>query len=244
MKGEQERAISPWFVDAFQDRYLALYAHRDSREAERLTSTLDRAGHLRGQVLDLCCGGGRLLAALPAGAIGLDLSLPLLRAARVTDAKQSLVRADMRRLPLGAQRFDLAISFFTSFGYFDSPEDDGAVLTEVRRVLRPEGRLVLDFLNADELRRTLEPETSRRVGDLEVRESRWIDESGPFVRKRVTIGADVWEERVRLYTASELHRQLEAHGLRVVETWGDYEGCPFDPAQSPRVISIAIKEGA
>jgi len=244
MKGEQPRAANDWFVDAFQDRYLALYAHRDAREAERLTTALARAGHLRGRVLDLCCGGGRLLSLLPADAIGIDLSLPLLRAARPTTAPRGLVRSDMRHLPLGDHRFDLAISFFTSFGYFDSPADDGAVVQEIRRVLRPGGRFVLDFLNAHQLRETLEPESSRRVGEIEVRESRWIDEGGPFVRKRVSIGADQWEERVRLYDPHELGDLLEAHGLRVVETWGDYEGTPFAADRSPRVISIATKEEA
>lgn len=77
----------PWYVEGFGEHYLELYAHRNEREAELAMALLARVTPpLTGQrVLDLGCGGGRHLAALGrrgARALGLDLSWPLLDAAR------------------------------------------------------------------------------------------------------------------------------------------------------------------
>jgi SAM-dependent methyltransferase len=63
--------------------------------------------------------------------------------------------------------FDAALSWFTSFGYFD---DDGnrRVLSEYRRVLRPGGRLLIEMHNRDQFVRHFTPAPfshSVQVGD-------------------------------------------------------------------------------
>ncbi len=87
-----------------------------------------------GRVLDLGCGDGRFLTP---GAIGLDLDLERLRAAR---AKSPLVvRADAHALPFGDEVFDtvLANRMLNAAGRVDG------VLREIARVLQPDGRLVV-----------------------------------------------------------------------------------------------------
>jgi ubiquinone/menaquinone biosynthesis C-methylase UbiE len=49
----------------------------------------------------------------------------------------------MRSLPWPEHRFERAISWFTSFGYFDDI-DNQKVLSEAQRVLRPGGRLLIE----------------------------------------------------------------------------------------------------
>jgi demethylmenaquinone methyltransferase/2-methoxy-6-polyprenyl-1,4-benzoquinol methylase len=95
----------------------------------------------RGIALDLACGTGDLGRELlrqgrAARAFGCDFSLPMLRAGR---GGLPLAAGDALRLPFGDAAFDLAAAAFgwRNFG------DPAAALGELRRVLRPGGRLLL-----------------------------------------------------------------------------------------------------
>ncbi|MFQ5529476.1 MAG: class I SAM-dependent methyltransferase, partial [Gemmatimonadota bacterium] len=130
-----------WFRDWFGEEYLALYPHRDEAEAARAVRLfLDSVPPRDGPVLDLACGAGRHARELVAAGvrvIGLDLSAVLLREARKVDAGLLLVRGDMRRLPFAEFSFGGLTSFFTSFGYLSTVEEDRAVITQIRRTLAP-----------------------------------------------------------------------------------------------------------
>ncbi|MCA9728879.1 MAG: class I SAM-dependent methyltransferase, partial [Candidatus Eisenbacteria bacterium] len=233
------------FDRAFDSLYADLYAHRDDGEARQLVRTLAERFPLVGPVLDIACGTGRLLAPLSgafAGAVGIDRSPALLRRAREREGGHALVRGDMRELPFAAGAFGAAVSLFTSFGYFDREAEDRAVLAEAARVLTRHGRFVLDYLNPGPTVAHLIPRSSRIVGDREVEERRWLDESGPFLRKEVRVAGDppvVYQERVRLYEPDRLVAQLSACGLEVRDRWGGYQGQEYAAEQSARLILLA-----
>ena len=240
-------APEEWFRDWFGEAYLSLYPHRNEVEAEAAVELLrERLSPRDGdRILDLACGAGRhlpFLRALGVWTAGLDLSWPLLREASSTGS--ALVRGDMRRLPFGDGAFDHVASFFTSFGYFAAREEDEAVAAEIRRVLRPGGGFLLDYLNAPHVRRTLVPEDERVVDGRRVRQRRWVEEG--TVVKRIEIGPDgeqteVHHERVRLYDPEELTMLLERRGLETRRRFGDYDGRPHDPA-APRLILVGRAE--
>ncbi|MBK8230521.1 MAG: class I SAM-dependent methyltransferase [Candidatus Eisenbacteria bacterium] len=241
---EASAGPTPWYADAFDDLYLRLYAHRDLGEVEALRETLRSRLGLHPPVFDLCCGGGRFLSVAGPQSYGLDLSLPLLAAARRVAPAAPLVRGDMRALPWRDSTFGTLVMLFTCFGYFDTPAEDEAVIREVARVTRPGGVYVLDFLNAERVRRTLVPEGERVIDRQVVRERRWIDEQGPFVRKRIEIGAPanrIYEERVRLYRHDQLQALLERNGFAVSGIWGEYDGRPFVAAESSRAIILGTR---
>ena len=104
-------------------------------------------GELAGRsVLEVGCGSApcaRWLAAQGAQVVGLDLSAEMLRhavrAARDTGISVPLVQADAARLPFADGSFDLACS---AFGAVPFVADSAAVMREVARVLRPDGRWV------------------------------------------------------------------------------------------------------
>jgi SAM-dependent methyltransferase len=239
---------APWYRRWFGEEYLHLYPHRDQDEADAAVSLLLREVPLEegGSVLDLACGGGRHLKALldrGIPATGLDLSLPLLRRAKALAGEVLLTRGDMRELPFASGAFSAVTSFFTSFGYFDDEADDLSVLAEIRRVLRPGGHVLLDFLNADRVRRELAPRDERWVEGRKVIQERELLEGGRVVEKSIRIGGEgdeprVFRERVRLYTAGELERLLTACDLEPILRLGSYAGGPHSP-QSPRVILLA-----
>ena len=208
------------------------------------------------RVLDLGCGDGRYARALAARGCrvtGVDVSDTLLAEARRRSpglpGAPTYVRADMRALPFGPQ-FDAVVSLFTSFGYFDDPDDDARVLGEVARVLVPGGRFLLDFLHAPVVRATLVPSSVEERRGVRLRITRRIDDAapgGPCVRKTIRLetvaGGDpvgVIEERVRLHTPAALDAMLAAAGLEPLGApAADLLGAPFDPATSPRFVRVA-----
>lgn len=247
----------PWYVEAFGPLYLRVYPHRDDAEAEAHAPLLCRLLEVVApdRVLDVGCGAGRYARALARRGLrvtGLDLSPTLLAEARQrspgTPGTPDYVHGDSRNLPFHRQ-FEAAISMFTSFGYFEDPEDDLRFLRGVRRALVPGGRLVLDYLNQAHVRANLVPQTEAQTGSLRLHMNRRIEESspsGPCVLKHVCAvdartGAlsSEYEESVRLYTAEELDALLDEAGLEPVgERLGDLEGTPFDSA-SPRLVRVA-----
>jgi trans-aconitate methyltransferase len=70
-----------------------------------------------------------------------------------------LVQADMREFRRPAA-YDLAVSLFTSFGYFDALEDDLRVLRNLRASLTPSGVLVMDMVGKEWLARHFQPTRS------------------------------------------------------------------------------------
>jgi SAM-dependent methyltransferase len=193
-------------------------------------------------VLDLACGAGRHAAELEqAGArvVGLDLSPAMLHRAR-SRTQAHLVRGDMRRLPFRPGSFEVAVNLFTSFGYFRDDGEHGLVVRQVAEALAPGGRFMLDYLNAEQVRRALRRDTEE-IAELPtaVLIRRRFSEEGRYVVKEIEMRDEgrSFQERVRLFTAAELTTLLEVNGFRVVDRFGDYDGQPFN-AQSPRAILL------
>ena len=237
--------MTEWFEQWFGEEYHVLYPHRDDADAQRAVALISRVapwspGEL---VLDLACGAGRHAAELErAGArvVGLDLSpAMLLRAQRRVRAP--LARGDMRALPFRPETFGLVVNLFTSFGYFRSDKEHGAVMRQVAEVLAPGGRFVIDYLNAEQVRRTLRRDSEQiQHGDAAARVKRRFSEEGLYVVKEIELRAEnrSFQERVRLFSSAELEGLLTASGLEVVGRYGDYDGGP-PGVDTPRTILVA-----
>ena len=94
------------------------------------------------RVLDVCCGTGDLaLAASRAGGrvTGLDFSAPMLERARGKSSEIEWIEGDALALPFADESFD-AVTI--GFGLRNLPNVERG-LTELRRVLRPGGRLAI-----------------------------------------------------------------------------------------------------
>jgi len=237
--------MEEWFKDWFDEDYSALYAHRDDDEAElAVRVALQIAPALsHGPVLDLACGMGRHLMPMHTHnplTFGLDLSAHLLSEAPL-DLRPWLLRGDMRRLPIKAGTLSGITLWFTPFGYF-SEDANRALLRHLSTLLRPGGVLLLDYLNATHLARSLVKEDVLERGGLRVHSHRAIE--GQRIVKRMTLtrldsGAsrEVLES-VRLYTPEELRRLAADTGLEIITERGGYDGASFDPEDSPRWIGF------
>jgi len=236
--------MTEWFEQWFGEEYHALYPHRDDEDARRAVALIRNVVTWGSgdRVLDLACGPGRHAAELArwgGQVVGFDLSRAMLRRARER-SRAALVRGDMRALPFRDGSFALAVNLFTSFGYFLDDGEHRLVVRQVAAALAPGGHFVLDYLNAEQVRRTLKGIEQAKDRDVLVR--RRIDSANRFVIKEIELRDEGrrFEERVRLYGADELAALLTDAGLPVVARFGDYDGAAAGH-DAPRVILVGVR---
>ena len=144
--------------------------------------------------------------------------------------------------------FGAVVNFFTSFGYFDEPADDVRVLSEVARLLAPGGAFLSDVFNATRVLSTLVSREEKTVAGERVAIRRSSDPATRRLEKEITMGtgpgARTFRERVRVYLREELESLHRDARLTVTAAWGDFDGSPFDPRRSPRLILLAVAGGA
>jgi len=187
------------------------------------------------RILDLCCGQGRHSLELARRGFrevtGLDRSRYLVRLARRRAAKSGFSVAfhegDARKFRLANGTFDSVFLMGNSFGYFDSQDDDRAVLKRVQQALRAGGRIALDLTDGEWIRENFE----RRSWE-------WID-NVHFVCRERSLSADgerlVTREVVthsergviadqfyaeRLYSSATITALLEREGFLIARMHG------------------------
>jgi SAM-dependent methyltransferase len=213
-----------------------LYAHRDAGEAANLVDLL--IGRLQltagATVLDLGCGTGRhstYLASRGFRVMGLDLAAESIRQAKKSEGPNLWFRRQDMRLPFGHAAFDYVLNLFTSFGYFEEPENHLTVVHNIARSLKSDGRLILDYLNAVHAETHLTPEDVIERGGHTYRISRWADTDHIFkrivVEDRNTASLE-YVERVAKLTVEDFRFMFALYGMRIDEMYGDYRLTPFD----------------
>lgn len=239
-----------WFEDFFGSDYLIRYLHP---ETEAQVEAIDKILHVRkaGRILDVACGAGRHsigLAKRGYRVTGYDLSTALLaearKAARVAGVKPTFVHGDMRRLGY-TSAFDAAISMFTSFGYFDRPEDDRQVLRGIVRALRPRGKFLMELFNREGLVSTLPNQSwqARDDGSVVLEDASFDLLRGRFETRQILIdrkGTRDFTASVRAYTLAELKEMLDSTGLFVHRVLGGLDLSPYS-ARSRRMVLYAVK---
>lgn len=158
------------FYDELADDYHLIYADWDA-SVHRQGQVLDvLVGQDRAAVLDCSCGiGTQAIGLVLRGhrVTGTDLSpRAAARAAREAARRGVDVRtaaADMRRLPFADGQFDAVVCADNSLPHLLTEQDVTAALTEMRRVLRPGGRLLISTRPYDELLRDRPTSTPPQV---------------------------------------------------------------------------------
>lgn len=242
--------MEAWFEKSFGHDYLIVYKHRDVQGAyEEVRKMVDWLDLPKGaQILDLCCGTGRhslALADFGYNVTGVDLSEVLLEQAVQSDEEKRVrwIRGDMRNVPVEGP-YDAIVNLFTSFGYFDTEDENVQVLREIRRVLKPGGVFIIDFLNPAYVERHLVPSSEREIDGVRIRERRSI-ESGCVV-KHIEIsdlkGSDktsrTYMEKVRLFRPEQFQEMMNRAGLVIDAMYGGYDQSDYDEHTSVRQIYV------
>jgi D-alanine-D-alanine ligase len=198
---------SEWWRTLFNSLYLETDGDivENDRNTEQEVDLLVRSAGLQrnDRLLDLCCGQGRHSLELARRGFqyvtGLDRSRYLIRLARKRARQRNLQASfhegDARRFRLGDGEFHCVCILGNSFGYFDRPEDDLAVLEAVKRALASGGVLIMDLMDGEWMR-----------SHFEARSWEWVDQNHFVCRER-----GLAEDRDRL-----ISREVVVHAERGV----------------------------
>lgn len=231
-----------WFEDEALWTAFAPVMFEERRWAEApaiVDAALKLSGTVEGAaVLDAACGPGRHaieFARRGCAVTGVDLCAPFLEAGRESAEDEGLaldwVRADLRSFKRPGA-FDLAVNLFTSFGYCDSPEEDLAILRNLRASLKPGGAFIVELVGKETaVRDYVESEWYERDGMTVLADYAVI---GPWAGLRnhwvLYRGSERFERSFvqRLYAGTELQALLLAAGFESAQIFGDLEGSPYD----------------
>jgi len=205
-----------------------------------------------GRVLDLCCGVGRHsleLARRGFRVTGVDRTASYLQEARSRAAEEGLevefVQEDMRAF-VRPGAFDAVINCFTSFGYFESDEDELRVLADAHLSLRPSGVLLMEMMGKEILARVFSERGWREEDGMLILEDRKLAPDWSTIHNRWIIIREGERREVRLtvrqYSAAELCSLLREAGFYKVDVYGDLRGAPYD-MQAKRLVVVAHKGG-
>jgi SAM-dependent methyltransferase len=243
-----------WFED--ETYWTATYPFMFSQDrftiaAESVPKILALSGCRDGRLLDLCCGPGRHsvpLAKIGFKVTGVDRSRFLLDKARQyalnEGAEIEWLESDMRTF-VRPDTFNLALSMFSSFGYFEDMEENRRVLRNVHESLTTNGVFLMDLFGKETLARQYQPTHSEvlRNGDLlvqriEISDS-WTKTNSEWI---ITTEEKIQRFRLRLwcFSGQELKDLLSNAGFSQVSLYGDLEGTEYGP-QAARLVAVARK---
>jgi ubiquinone/menaquinone biosynthesis C-methylase UbiE len=235
----------------FSDFYLRAFGDDEGQAQEALAAARLAGCPEGGDLLDVPCGFGRHAVPLARAGyrvVGVDRSQTLLAEARRRTGDEGwpeLVQADYRELPFADESFDAALNLFSSLGYLGDDEDVD-VLGQIRRVLRPGARLVIETMHRDLAVRRFAQSNWRLLGEGRLLlEHRTFDGAAGVAQTTQTLIEKTGERdsrsfSVRLYTATELVAMLARAGFEEAKCYGDFAGTAFD--MDTRLVILARRE--
>ncbi|MGD9498335.1 MAG: methyltransferase domain-containing protein [Armatimonadota bacterium] len=195
---------------------------------------LRRVEHQPREVLDLCCGTGRVgseMARRGYEVVGADLAERMVRQCAHRDPPLPAAVMDATQLGLRAESFDLVVSLYDSLNYIIDPKGLRACFGGVAQALRPGGLFIFDLNTPRALRVGLFTQTN--AGTREPLQYRWQsywDEARKLCRVEMHFrwrgtGAPVEFSEThyeRAYEDTEVREMLAAAGMETLHVWDAY----------------------
>jgi len=212
---------------------------------------LDLVGGPVRSALDLCCGPGRHALALARSGLqvtAVDRTPFYLDMAKEKALEEGLkiewVREDMRDFAR-PEAFDLIISMFTSFGFFDTEEDDLKVLDNIYKSLRRDGVLVMDVAGKEWVAEHFEETSTDELpdGSILFQRHRIVKGWSRIRNEWILVKGDkakTFEFEHTIYSGRELSDRLSRAGFREVRLMGDLEGNEYGVG-TRRLVANAVK---
>jgi len=264
-----------WWRTFFTSEIGKLLFSMPAEQSRREVRTVIEATRLKkgARVLDLCCGIGRHSVEFGKQGMdvtGLDYSSHYVATAQSAVKKHGLgdrvriVRGDMRSLThyFKPAEFDVVVLLFNSFGYFRDRRDDHKVLSQISKILKPGGSLVIEtnnvFTAPENVRSQLPPKfvngRARGFGREPVKNFFVIDKSiFDRARRQTYFGWTIIDVRKRpakikriswrqnIYSHAEFKNLLEPLGMQITEVWESLAGGTFDADKSWHQTFVAVK---
>lgn len=241
----QDRNTENWFSSWFDTPYYhILYKDRNYREAQVFMDNLTHYLNLpeKAKVLDLACGKGRhsiYLNQLGYNVLGADLSENSIAEANKNSNESLHFKVHDMREPF-EEKFDAIFNLFTSFGYFESDNDNLTTLKAIKESLSEYGFAVIDFMNVNQVIETLVPEEVKTVDEIDFHIKRYVEEGHIF--KEIDFEDQGrkyhFTEKVKALTLKDFQDLMDEAGIFLLDIFGDYKLKKFHKTESERLIMI------
>ncbi len=238
-----------WFVSWFDSKYYhILYSDRTDYEAHNFIYQLKNHLSLdsKEKVLDLGCGRGRhskTLSEFFKTLDGIDISKENIDFATSNKSKnQNFYLSDMRNFKM-SNSYGYIFNLFTSFGYFDDLSDNVKVLENCNHHLKKNGLLIIDFLNANKIKKTIKNiQEIKTINNIIFEIDKYILNNYIFKKIKIIDGDSVlnFVEKVQLFELDDFIKMLEKTGFTEISAFGDYKMNPYR-SNSNRLILCAKK---
>jgi len=241
----QERNTENWFTSWFDTPYYhILYKDRNYREAQIFMDNLTHYLNLpeKAKVLDLACGKGRhsiYLNQLGFDVLGADLSENSIAEASKNSNETLHFKVHDMREPF-EEKFDAIFNLFTSFGYFESDDDNLTTLKAIKESLSEYGFAVIDFMNVANVVENLVPEEVKTVDNIDFHIKRYLEDGHIF--KQIDFEDQGrkyhFTEKVKALTLKDFQDLMDEAGIYLLDIFGDYKLKKFHKTESERLIMI------
>jgi 2-polyprenyl-3-methyl-5-hydroxy-6-metoxy-1,4-benzoquinol methylase len=261
--------MADWTKDLFirhADLFLKLMEERWSRTEELvngMVKILNSYGIASGNLLDLCCGNGRVsihMAKKGFKATGVDMSKAFVEDAtrKAKEHKVSkmvtFLEGDVRNLKevVGktSKPFDVVVNVWTAIGY-SSPRNDLKIFKQARELCREGAVLFIgETMHSDFLAVRFSPTSYMELGDILLLENRTYDQttmqmktSWAFYKKRREDleFIDRIELTLHIYSVSELSSLLRKAGWEPTAFYGSFVTMqPFNAFSSLNMVAKAV----
>lgn len=234
-----------WFETWFDSPYYhILYKDRNDTEAQLFMDNLTHYLNLpeEATILDLACGKGRhsiYLNQLGYNVTGVDLSEnSITEASKSSNEKLHFQVHDMREQM--NKKYDAVFNLFTSFGYFDSEDDNLKTLLAIRESLTEYGFGVIDFLNADYVIQNLVATETKTVDGIDFHIKRYVENGHIFKEIAFEAKGEKYEftEKVQALRLADFEAMMEKAQIYLLDIFGDYKLRKFYKNDSERLIMI------
>lgn len=234
-----------WYASWFDTPYYhILYKDRDYTEAQHFMDNLTQYLNLpeNAKILDLACGKGRhsiYLNSLGYDVTGADLSENSIQeASKFANETLHFKVHDMRETC--EEKYDAIFNLFTSFGYFESDDDNLTTLKAIHNSLDETGFACIDFMNVDYVIENLVPEEVKTVDGIDFHIKRYVKDNHIF--KEIDFEADGekhhYTEKVQALRLEDFEKMMEEAGIYLLDVFGNYKLQKFFKSQSERLIMI------
>ncbi len=203
-------------------------------------------------LLDIPCGTGRHSKFFSLAGIevtGVDINPTCLAWAKrhTRGRKIQFQKGNMGDLSKFRGKFDALANLFTSFGYFETEDENDQVMREFVSTLKPGGRLALSLINKDWLLKVFQPASQVKLGKETIIEAR------EYYRQTSTVTAhwfhlnknhtkaDVYYNRVRVYSKEDMVELMKQCGLKRIKVFGSYSGDKFSRYKSSHPVYVGWK---
>lgn len=236
-----ENWFSTWFDSPY---YHILYKNRNEEEAQVFMDNITHYLNMpeNGTILDLACGKGRhsiYLNKLGYKVTGVDLSENSIAIANESSNESLRFKTHDMREPMN-ETYDAVFNLFTSFGYFDTYEDNIKTLKAIKDSINEYGFGVIDFFNSDFIIENLVGEETKEIDGIAFNIKRFVENKKIIKEIRFEDKGEsfYFTEKVSAFTLTDFEAMMEEAGIYLLDIFGDYKLRKFYKTQSERLIMI------